>query len=390
MDYRWCIVKENVLIQTKKRIKLDLSFLKKDIVFTISLILATGSCLFQTPKIEYLNFPVLISLFNLMLAIKAFDELKVLDKFAISILNKCNNSKSVSAILILLCFFSSMIVTNDVALLTFVPLTLVISRKMNMPMMETIILQTIAANIGSSLTPMGNPQNLFIYSFYGLTPKPFFMTVLLLAVLGIISIYIFIHRLTKKELKVEIAPIQINDKKRTMVWGIVLAVIIASIFGVIPYQAALIITLMTAAIINHKLLFKIDYFLLLTFICFFIFVGNISNTNAVHMMASVNLKDSDSIYFTSILLSQFISNVPASFLLAEFTSNWRPLLLGVNIGGLGTIIASMASVISYKLYIQSYPSQGKKYLLKFSVYNFLFLTLLTFIPYVILKILHIF
>jgi Na+/H+ antiporter NhaD/arsenite permease-like protein len=390
MDYRWCIVKENVLIQTKKRIKLDLSFLKKDIVFTISLILATGSCLFQTPKIEYLNFPVLISLFNLMLAIKAFDELKVLDKFAISILNKCNNSKSVSAILILLCFFSSMIVTNDVALLSFVPLTLVISRKMNMPMMETIILQTIAANIGSSLTPMGNPQNLFIYSFYGLTPKPFFMTVLLLAVLGIISIYIFIHRLTKKELKVEIAPIQINEKKRTMVWGIVLAVIIASIFGVIPYQAALIITLMTAAIINHKLLFKIDYFLLLTFICFFIFVGNISNTNAVHMMASANLKDSDSIYFTSILLSQFISNVPASFLLAEFTSNWRPLLLGVNIGGLGTIIASMASVISYKLYIQSYPSQGKKYLLKFSVYNFLFLTLLTFIPYVGLKILHIF
>lgn len=325
-----------------------------------------------------------------MLAIKAFEELKVLDKFAISILNKCNNSKSVSAILISLCFFSSMIVTNDVALLTFVPLTLVISRKTKMPMMETIILQTIAANIGSSLTPMGNPQNLFIYSFYGLTPKPFFMTVLLLAILGIISLYFFLQRLDKKELKVEIPPIQVNDPKRTMVWGIVLVVIIASIFGVIPYQAALFITLMTAAIKNRKLLFKIDYFLLLTFICFFIFVGNISNTNAVHTMASANLKDSDSIYFNSILLSQFISNVPASILLAEFTSNWRPLLLGVNIGGLGTIIASMASVISYKLYIQSYPSQGKKYLLKFSVYNFLFLALLTFIPYVILKILHIF
>ncbi|MDF2789203.1 MAG: transporter [Neobacillus sp.] len=383
-------MKETVLVQHKKRTKLDLSFLKRDMFFTISLVLAAGSCIFQTPKIEYLNFPVLISLFNLMLAIKAFEELKVLDKIAISILNKCNNSKSVSAILILLCFFSSMIVTNDVALLTFVPLTLVISRKMNMPMMETIILQTIAANIGSSLTPMGNPQNLFIYSFYGLTPKPFFMTVLLLAVLGVISIYIFIHRLAKKELKVAMVPIQVKDSKRTMVWGIVLVIIIASIFGVIPYQAALIITLMTAAIKNRKLLFKIDYFLLLTFICFFIFVGNISNTNAVHTMASANLKDSDSIYFTSILLSQFISNVPASILLAEFTANWRPLLLGVNIGGLGTIIASMASVISYKLYIQSYPSQGKKYLLKFSLYNFSFLAFLTFIPYVILKILHIF
>jgi Na+/H+ antiporter NhaD/arsenite permease-like protein len=390
MDYRWCIVKENVLIQTKKRIKLDLSFLKKDIVFTISLILAAGSCLFQTPKIEYLNFPVLISLFNLMLAIKAFEELKVLDKFAISILNKSNNSKSVSAILILLCFFSSMIVTNDVALLTFVPLTLVISRKMNMPMMETIILQTIAANIGSSLTPMGNPQNLFIYSFFKITLIPFFITVLILAILGIISLYFFIQRLDKKELKVEIPPGQINDSKRTTVWGMVLVVIIASIFGVIHYQIAFIITLMTVAILNRKLMFNIDYFLLLTFICFFIFVGNISNTNAVHTFATANLKDSDSIFFNSILLSQLISNVPASILLSEFTSNWRPLLLGVNAGGLGTIIASMASVISYKLFIQSYPNQGKQYLLKFSLYNFSFLAFLTFIPYVILKILHIF
>lgn len=370
--------------------KLDLSFLKKDMVFTISLVLAAGSCLFQTPKIEYLNFPVLISLFNLMLVIKAFEELRVLDKIAISILNKSNNTKSVSAILILLCFFSSMLVTNDVALLTFVPLTLVISRKTKMPMMETIILQTIAANIGSSLTPMGNPQNLFIYSFYEITAKPFFGTVLLIAILGIISLYFFIQRLDKKELKVEIPPVQINDSKITSVWGIVLVVIIASIFGVIHYEIAFIITLMTVAILNLKLMFKIDYFLLLTFICFFIFVGNISNTNAVHTFATANLKNSGSIFFNSILLSQFISNVPASILLAEFTTNWKPLLLGVNIGGLGTIIASMASVISYKLYIQSYPNQGKKYLLKFSLYNFSFLAFLTFIPYFILKILHIF
>jgi Na+/H+ antiporter NhaD/arsenite permease-like protein len=384
------VVKESVLIQSKKRTKLDLNFLKKDMVFTISLVLAAGSCLFQTPKIEYLNFPVLISLFNLMLAIKAFEELRVLDKFAITILNKCNNTKSVSAILILLCFFSSMLVTNDVALLTFVPLTLVISRKTKMPMMETIILQTIAANIGSSLTPMGNPQNLFIYSFFNISPIPFFITVLILAILGIISLYFFIQRLDKKDLTVEIPPIQVNDPKSTSVWGMVLVVIIASIFGVIHYQVALIITLITVAILNRKLLFKIDYFLLLTFICFFIFVGNISNTNAVHTIASANLKDADSIFFNSILLSQLISNVPASILLAEFTSNWRPLLLGVNIGGLGTIIASMASVISYKLYIQSYPNHGKKYLLKFSLYNFSFLAFLSFVPYVILKILHIF
>ncbi|MDQ1002280.1 Na+/H+ antiporter NhaD/arsenite permease-like protein [Neobacillus niacini] len=383
-------MKDSVLIQNKSKTKLDLSFLKKDIVFTISLVLAVGSCIFQTPKAEYLNFPVLISLFNLMIAIKAFEELRVLDKFAISILNRCSNSKTVSAILILLCFFSSMIFTNDVALLTFIPLTLVINRKTKMPMMDTIILQTIAANIGSSLTPMGNPQNLFIYSYYGIAPMPFFATVIVIPILGIISLYFFIQRLDQKELKVEIPPIQVTDSRRTLVWGIVLVVIIASIFGVIPYQVALIITLMTVAILNRKLLFKIDYFLLLTFICFFIFVGNISNTTAMHTVATASLKDAGSIYFSSILISQIISNVPASILLAEFTTNWKPLLLGVNIGGHGTIIASMASVISYKLYIQNNPNDGKKYLLKFSIYNFLFLAFLTFIPYFILKILKIF
>lgn len=359
-------------------------------VFTISLVLAAGSCLFQTPQKEYLNFPVLISLFNLMIAIKALEELRVLDKFAISILNRSSNSKSVSAILILLCFFSSMIFTNDVALLTFVPLSLVISRKTKMPIMETIILQTIAANIGSSFTPMGNPQNLFIYSFYKITALPFFTTVLVIAILGIITLYFFIQRLDQKELKVEIPLVQVNSSKRTLVWGIVLVIIIASILGVVPYQVALAITLMTVAILNKKLLLKIDYFLLLTFICFFIFVGNISNTTAMHTVASASLKDADSVYFNSILVSQFISNVPAAILMAEFTTNWKPLLLGVNIGGLGTIIASMASVISYKLYIQTHPNDGKKYLLKFSIYNFTFLTFLTFIPYVILKILNIF
>ncbi|TDL75518.1 anion transporter [Rhodococcus qingshengii] len=383
-------MKESILIQNNRRLKLNLSFLKKDIVFTISLVLAMGSCLFQSPKIDYLNFPVLISLFNLMLAIKAFEELRVLDKFAISIINKCNNSKSVSAILILLCFFSSMLVTNDVALLTFVPLTLVISRKTKMPMLDTVILQTIAANIGSSLTPMGNPQNLFIYTFYGIKPVPFFMTVLSLAILGIIFLYFFMRRLERKELKVEMAPIQMTDSKKTLAWSVILLIILASIFGVIPSEAAFIITLMTAVILNHQLLFKMDYLLLLTFICFFIFVGNISNTNAVHTLANASLKDSASVYFNSILLSQFISNVPASILLAEFTPNWKPLLLGVNIGGLGTIIASMASVISYKLYIQSYPLEGKKYLLKFSLYNFSFLAFFTLIPYVIFKILKIF
>ncbi|MEC1717035.1 SLC13 family permease [Schinkia azotoformans] len=377
-------MKESVLIQNKKKININFSFFIKDKVFTISLLLAIASCFIHPPKLEYVNIHVLVSLFSLMIAIKALDEHRVLDKVAISIVSKCNSSKSVSAILIFLCFFSSMFVTNDVALLTFVPLTLVISKRTSTPMMETIILLTIAANIGSSLTPMGNPQNLFIYAHYGLNPTTFFNTVFSIAVLGIVALYFLIDRLHGKQLKVDLAPIQVKNRKAAMIWGLVLAVIIMSIFGVISDQIAFVVTLVTVFLFNKKLLMKIDYSLLLTFICLFIFVGNISHTNAVQAVASASLKDSSSVYFSSILLSQLISNVPASILLAEFSTDWKPLLLGVNIGGLGTIIASMASVISYKLYIQVNPKETKKYLLTFSFYNFSFLAFFTFVQYFIL------
>ncbi|HYK72662.1 MAG TPA: SLC13 family permease [Pseudoneobacillus sp.] len=383
-------MKETVLIQNKTRVKFKFAILKKDMVFTISLLLAIASCFIHLPKLEYINVHVLVSLFNLMIAIKAFEELQILDKFAISLLNKCQNSKLVLTILILLCFFSSMFVTNDVALLTFVPLTLVIGKKTKLPTMETIILQTIAANIGSSLTPMGNPQNLFIYSFYGITPIAFFTTVFFMAVIGFSSLYFFIHRLPKQDLKVAMEPISIHDRKQATIWGLVLAIIIASIFGVINVEIAVIITLVTVLILNRNLLMKIDYLLLITFICFFIFIGNISNSNAVQTLASASLTNSTSVYFSSIFLSQFISNVPASILLSSFTTDWKPLLLGVNIGGLGTIIASLASVISYKLFIQANPEEGKKYLIKFSLYNFSFLAFLTLIQYFIFKILNIF
>jgi Na+/H+ antiporter NhaD/arsenite permease-like protein len=378
------MMKELVIRQKEKKIDLNLDFLKKDLVFTISLTLAIISCFFHQPKWQYINFPVLISLFNLMIVIKAFEELKLLDKFAVSILNKCNNSKGISTILIFLCFFSSMFVTNDVALITFVPLTLIISKKTKLNMTETIILQTIAANIGSSLTPMGNPQNLYIFSHYGLKPLQFLSTILFLALVGICSLYIFIQRLNNQSLKVELPVIQIADRKKTMIWGIVFCLIILSILGIIHYLFAFMFTLLTVSILDRRILMKIDYLLLITFICFFIFIGNLSSFDLVSSFVGKNLKDSTSVFFSSIFISQFISNVPASIFLSKFTEDWQPLLLGVNIGGLGTIIASMASVISYKLFIQKYPSESKPYLLKFSLYNFSILVFLMLFQYIVL------
>jgi Na+/H+ antiporter NhaD/arsenite permease-like protein len=360
-------------------------FLKKDIVFTISLLLAIVSCLFHTPKPEYINLKVLVSLFNLMLVVKALEDLKLLDKFAVAILSKCHSSKSVSAILILLCFFSSMLVTNDVALITFVPLTLIISKIIEVSLLDTIILETIGANIGSSLTPMGNPQNLFIFTSYGIKPIQFFTTILLLVTLGIILLFFLNQRLNSKTLEMELPYIPIKNKTKATVWGLLFAIITASILGLLSYKLTFFIALFTACILDIKLLKKIDYLLLITFICFFIFTGNISELKAVHVFASENLKSSTSIFFSSILLSQLISNVPAAIFLSKFSVNWQPLLIGVNLGGLGTIIASLASVISFKLFIKRNPQKSKMYLIRFSFYNFSILFFLTLVYYFTLK-----
>lgn len=358
---------------------------KKDIVFTISLILAVTSCFMYAPKLQYIDFKVLASLFNLMIVVKAFEELRLLDMFAISILNKCQNSRRVSLVLIMLCFFCSMLITNDVALLTFVPLTLIIGKKSNTPMAETVIFQTLAANIGSSLTPMGNPQNLFIFSHYGLTASQFFTTVILFAASGGIWLYLLNRRVKSINLDVTLKPVKIEDKLKTILWISLFFIITASILGVIHYRIALLLTLLTALLLDKRLLVKIDYLLLATFICFFIFIGNVSNIAAVSTYMSEHLKGTYSLYFGSILLSQFISNVPSAILLSKFTTAWKPLLLGVNIGGMGTIIASLASVISYKLFVRDNPNESKNYMIKFSIYNILGLIVFTLINLIILK-----
>lgn len=369
---------------------LKFEIFKKDRVFTISLVLAVVSCLFHAPKMEYINFQVLIGLFNLMVVVKAFEDLKLLHKFAISILSKCRSSKSVSAILILLCFFSSMFLTNDVALITFVPLTLVIGKMIQSTMLDTVILETIAANIGSSLTPMGNPQNLFIFTRYGIKPIQFFTTIFLVVVLGMILILFINQRLKNKILEMKIPNTRMGNKKAAMVWGILFVIISASILGVLSYKLVFFITLGTTCLLDMKLLKKIDYFLLITFVCFFIFIGNISELKVVHTFANENLKSPTSIFFSSIVLSQLISNVPAAIFLSKFSANWQPLLVGVNLGGLGTIVASLASVISFKMFIKSAPEKSKKYLIKFSVYNFSLLVLLTLIYYWTMKSLNFF
>lgn len=359
-------------------------FIKKDMILIISLLLALISSFFSIPKLEYIDFKVLILLFNLMIVIAAFKELKILDNIAINLLKKCTSLLSLNLILVLLTFFTSMLVTNDVALITFIPLTIIISKKSNINILKTVIFQTIAANLGSSFTPMGNPQNLYIYSFYNLKPTDFFKTTLPLVLISLLFLLFIVTKNKNKKISFKLDNVEITNKKFTLIFTLLFFIILLSVFHLINYKLAFLITIITVIFTNKKLFLKVDYSLLLTFIGFFIFIGNISASNNVRLFMEEIVKSKESTFITSIITSQFISNVPATILLSNFTNYINELLLGVNIGGLGTLIASLASVISYKFYSNEFPTETNKYLKFFTFYNILGLSILIPIIYLLI------
>ena len=373
----------NLNIESNQRINF-IEFIKKEIVLFISMLLAIFSCIFSTPKLSYIDFKVLVLLFNLMIVISAFNELNVLDSIATKILKKCTSYISVSFALIFITFISSMIVTNDVALITFIPITIIIGKKANFNPLKIIIFQTIAANLGSSFTPMGNPQNLFLYSFYKLGIIDFFKITLPLLLISIFLLLFIIFKGKNRELKIKLKTIYVKDKKEVVIFSTLFFVILLSVLHFIDYKITFLITLITVLLCNKNLFSKVDYSLLLTFIGFFIFIGNISTLDSVKNFMEYMLKSSKATFVSSILISQVISNVPATMLLSGFTNSIRELILGVNIGGLGTLIASLASVISFKLYSNEFPEESNTYFKSFTFYNILGLSIIIPLIYLIL------
>lgn len=357
--------------------------LKKEKVFIIALILAVCSSMAKMPKLSYINFKVLVLLFNLMVIVAAFKELKIMDILAVEILSKCRNTRRVSLVFVMLAFFSAMLVTNDVALLTFVPLTILTFKAAKVDCMKTVIIETLAANIGSSLTPMGNPQNLFLFTHYNLSAVQFFYITIPFVFSGMLWLIYLNKRIHNRAIKITLQKVHIEDLKGTLIYSALFMAVIASVFGIISYKYTLAAVIICILILNKKLFIQVDYFLLLTFICFFVFIGNLSNFDAIQLFLKGLLKSRTMTYFASILASQIISNVPCSILLAGFTDNWKEVLLGVNIGGMGTLIASLASLISYKIYMNEIIGSGKEYLKKFSIYNFVSLVLFTAAIYLI-------
>ena len=366
------------IIQTQKGKKKSsfIEFLKKECVLVIAVTLAILSSFISIPKMSYIDFNVLILLFNLMVVVAAFKELKVLDSIAIGLLKKCNTYTSISLALVFITFISSMIVTNDVALITFVPLSIVIARKANINVLKIVVFQTLAANLGSSFTPMGNPQNLFIYSFYNLSPIDFFKITLPIVILAVLFLVLLVFKDKKMNLSLDLEDVKIDNKRDVYLFGGLFLIILLSVFHVIDYKVTFLITIVMVLILNKKLFSQVDYSLLITFIGFFIFVGNISTMDVVKNFMEGILNSPKSTFLASVLSSQVISNVPATMLLSGFTNHFKELLLGVNIGGMGTLIASLAGVISYKIYASEFGNYN--YMKSFTFYNIL--GLIIFVP----------
>ena len=375
---------------------------KNETVFCVSFLLALVSAFFVHPDAGYLAYPdyrTIALLFCLMIVIAGLQSLKVFYMLGESLLKRAHGVRSLSFVMVLLCFFGSMVITNDVALITFVPFTIFIFRMggQGNRILRLIVLETIAANLGSMATPIGNPQNLYLYSISNLSAADFARATLPYAGLALLLLVIVLLAARdeplleimmgeeaenrKKEKGIEENGRKKKGKEKNSLFPAVvpyllmLALCLLVVFRVLPYQPVLIFVIAAALILKRKLYWSVDYFLLLTFFFFFIFIGNIKRIPLIDEFLVSVVQGREML--TGILASQVISNVPAAILLSGFAGDVCALLTGVNLGGLGTLIASLASRISFKFFAREYPDQKGQFLKEFTFWNILFLFALT-------------
>lgn len=364
-----------------------MKILKEETVLAIASLLAVISMFLIKPNVgyvEYIDFRVLGILFCLMIVMAKFQELGIFSLIAYRLLKKTGNTRQLVFVLVFLCFFSSMIITNDVALLTFVPfgiLTLKQAKREDL-LLKVVVLQTIAANLGSMLTPIGNPQNLYLYNLAGISLVEFLRLMLpytLLSLAVLTGVIFFMKKETMeqqgfasvhKEENVGGSKFYIH----TLIYFLLFVISLLTVAHILPYQLVVVVVGVVVIFTDCKMFKKVDYSLLFTFIAFFIFVGNMQMLPAVKEWL-LRLVDGRELLM-AVLSSQVISNVPAAFLLSGFTDKYDLLIVGTNLGGLGTLIASMASLISYKFYVKEYPEKKGGYFWHFTIMNLFFIIVL--------------
>ena len=356
-----------------------LAFIKKNAVACIAFVLAVVTCFIIPVDKEYLgyfDYKTLTCLFCVLAVVCALKNINFFYILAKKVVRLFKNARMSVLALVYITFIGSMLIANDMALLTFLPLGyFVLSTTGKEKYMAFVfIMQNIAANLGGMLTPFGNPQNLYLYSkfeidnleFMGIMAPPFVLSVALITLCCIIF--------------VRPEPLEIDDERvtmsvpRTAIYLALFALSIVIVFRGIPYWIGLIIIPAVLLFMDRKALADVDYGLLFTFVFFFIFAGNMARIDAVRELFSALLQKSTLLF--SVVSCQFISNVPSAILLSQFTTNYSDLLVGVNIGGTGTLIASLASLITFREYVKHNPKKTGYYIGMFSAFNFGFLLIL--------------
>lgn len=361
-----------------------IQFLKKETVLVVATILAISSAFFVHPSkkyISYIDFRVLGILLMLMIIMEGLSKNGFFDTIGEHLLAKTKRVWQLTMVLIFLCFFFAMLITNDVALITFVPFAIMMLKKSDNEQLiiPIVVLQTLAANLGSMLTPIGNPQNLYLYNLSGYSIGKFILVMLPYTTFAAFLLLLSILFLKGKSTPITYEKIKTDKqkkltKRKIMVYLLLFVFAIMVVARILPWYYVLIATFLSAYLFDSDILKRVDYCLLLTFIAFFIFTGNMGQIEAINEWLEKMVSGNE--ILTSVLLSQVISNVPAALLLSGFSNAYESLMIGVNLGGMGTLIASMASLISFKLFVDEYPNKKGSYFAHFTVISIVYLVLL--------------
>ena len=355
-------------------------FIKKNAVLCVAIVAAAVTSFIIPPDkayLDYFDLKTLTCLFCVLAVVCALKNISFFTVLAEKIVALFKNTRASILALVYITFLGSMLIANDMALLTFLPLGYFVlsSTGKTKYMAFTFIMQNIAANLGGMLTPFGNPQNLYLYTKFNIPTGEFVATMLPPFLISVTLITLSCLFFVKKE------PLEIESKKitlpkwRTVIYALLFTLSIVIVFRIIPFVIGLIVIPVALFFMDRKALKDVDYCLLFTFVAFFIFAGNMSRITFVQDLFEGLLNKST--LLVSICSCQVISNVPSAILLSQFTGNYTELLLGVNIGGVGTLISSLASLITFREYSKHNPDKVKRYILQFSAFNFAFLFLLT-------------
>ena len=322
-----------------------IDFFKREIIFSISVILAIISCFFVPPNIgylDYINWDTIILLLVIMIIVEILKNLSVFEMLVRKLLTKIGNTRGLVLVLVFTCFLSSIFITNDVSLIIFVPFSILALRKVSRTdlIILTVSLQTIAANVGCMVLPIGAPHNIVMYTVSNIPFGSFFLLLLPYIMVSVIFLAVLMFLIPKDDIDLpSMGRIEINRKD-----------------------------------FAKRVFLGVDYYLLLTFIALFILIGNLESIPFFNSLFTRWIIGNEVMW--GVLASQVISNVPAAILLSGFSTNYEAIIIGINIGGFGTLIASMANLISYKILVRECDEFKIRYLVVFTVLNVILLAIL--------------